>query len=207
MKTKIKEVMAILNINAKEAEQGVIITYKIEQKLKELNPSFLDSFIIYCEKHFNSLELQYQTGYQKFLTLFRKFQEGYVEQKASKYKSVREKEIFKLVDKVAKVKPAQDRATIRGIKLKYSHIINSDTKEPFFSSDEIATLSLVADDINGVLWQIEAFGVDAVANSILDSLSKQVKKEAKKMIQRNMNQISQNSNKVISLLKSAAKTV
>jgi len=177
--TKVKQIMLILNISTTDTEQAVIIAHNIETKLKELNPAFLDKFINYCEKHFSNPDFKYLTGYQKFVTLLEKFKKGYLELEKKKFVSEKEEEVYKILEKVAKTKPAVEAATLKFIKINYENFTKKDTKEPFFSKNEQMLLSFVSKDLRGVLYQIEAFGKDSVAQTILNRLAQKALTNAK----------------------------
>lgn len=173
MKNLIRIICETLNIKPSDT----VIVARITERLKSYPVGLQARFVKYCEKHFDSEEVKFLSGYQKFLKLSNKFEDGVIEIETRGSRSEAEIRAKELVEKIKNTKGLVEKYVLKGFKLNYEHIVCEGKK--VFSNDDISLLERTQGDLSSCLHSIEAFGSRDLEERIAEEISKSVRRISK----------------------------
>lgn len=172
MKNLIRIICETLNIKPSDT----VIVARITEKLNNYSPELQVRFVAYCEKHFAEESVRFLSGYQKFLELAKRFEEGVIELRAKEALSDAEIRAKELVEKIKNTKSSVEKYVLRGVKLNFENFLESENGKKVFSTDDVTLLNRVQGDLSSCLHYIDAFGREELEAKIVAELSKSIRR-------------------------------
>ena len=162
---EITYVMMVLNI--KEGED--LLFERIELELKRVDN--IQKYLSFLEKHNNHIDLQYMSGYQKFLELTRRYKIGVSEMMAkTKIESGRTR-AKELSSKVRMVRSAFEKSEYQRNALGYTHkMLDFHNFVDFFSHEDMAILKSIGTLKKCIDLQMSVSGADILEINISEML-------------------------------------
>jgi len=167
--TKAKEIAGALNIKPNEAPMHKVDTFV--KLLIELG--VIDNFVALCENSLNNIELNYMTGFQKFLYLKKDYENRVVEKMIYKNLDELEKKAKDIAKKVKSVTNTFEEFEYkRASGLTNYKQLNFKNFGDYFSEQEIEILSKIGSLSRCISIQKSVSGRDLLEEKILNALSK-----------------------------------
>jgi len=176
---KTNEAVYALNIKANEAPM-----HKVQDVVKNiLALGLIENFIEFLEKNENRIDLEYKTGYQKFLILKKEYQNQVIKKFLKSKMTEVEKKANDMAEKVRSVTSVYNDSEHKRITGITNHKqISFKNFNGYFSEDEKYTLEIIGNLDKCIKLQQRTSGVDELEIKLLGLLrSKEFKQTKQKL--------------------------
>jgi len=161
MISAIAHVLKVLNIKGEDD----LLFERIELELKGIADA--PKYLSFLEKHYNHIDLQYMSGYQKFLELTRRYKIGVSERMAKSHIESGRTRAKELSSKVRTARDAFEKSEHQRNVLGYTHkMLDFHNFVSFFSSEDMAILKTIGTLERCLDLQRSVSGVDVLEINI-----------------------------------------